>query len=69
MAATDESDPLFRDAKYQLGMLLAATGEVETGLKELNGLRPLLAAEFGERSVHVRSLDRRIAQISDGELS
>ncbi|MEV6924537.1 serine/threonine-protein kinase [Dactylosporangium sp. NPDC051485] len=59
----DQDDQLYRDALYQLGMLLAADGRTEDGLRYLNQLRPILAAEYGPQSVHVTTLDRRIAQI------
>jgi serine/threonine protein kinase len=56
-------DTFRRDASYQLGMLLPAVGRVADGVRLLESLRPQLAAEFGAESVHVRSLDRRIAQM------
>jgi tetratricopeptide (TPR) repeat protein len=59
----DSRDTLYRDAVYQLGMLLAAEGRVEEGLRHLQSLRPVLVGEYGPQSVHVATLDRRISQI------
>lgn len=63
LAAADPHDALYRDATYQLGMMLAAIGRGTEGLEHLRALRPILAAEYGAASVQVRTLDRRIAQI------
>ena len=62
LAEADRHDPLYRDATYQLGMMLPTVGRADEGLRYLNRLRPMLAAEFGSESAHVASLDRRIAQ-------
>jgi serine/threonine protein kinase len=59
----DPSDELYRDATYQLGMMLPAVGRADDGLRHLDRLRPILVAEYGPDSVHVTSLDRRIAQV------
>ncbi|MFC7483906.1 hypothetical protein ACFQX7_33145 [Luedemannella flava] len=72
LAHADQVDPLFRDAKYQRGIMLHATGRAAEGLAELESVRPLLAAEYGPDSIHVRALDRRIAHLSrssDGDVS
>ncbi len=63
LADADPHDALYQDATYQLGTMLPATGRVEDGLRYLDALRPILAAEYGPQSIHVSSLDRRIAQI------
>jgi len=63
LTTADPHDPLYRDATYQLGIMLAAVGRIQEGLRYLDGLRPILAAEYGPESIHVRSLDRRITQI------
>lgn len=63
LSDADQQDPLYRDAVYQLGMMLSATGRPHEGLHHLEGLRPLLANEYGPESIHVSALDRRIAQI------
>src|SRR5262249_60437418 len=63
LADADPYDALYRDAMYQLGTMLPAVGRVEDGLRYLDGLRPILLAEYGPGSIHVGSLDRRIAQI------
>ncbi|GLH99796.1 serine/threonine-protein kinase [Phytohabitans aurantiacus] len=60
---TEPYDPLFRDATYRLGMLLPAAGRAIDGLRLLEALRPGLVAEYGPDSVHVNTLDRRIAHI------
>ncbi|MDI6097252.1 protein kinase [Actinoplanes sp. NEAU-A12] len=54
---------LRRDASYQLGMLLPELGEAADGIHLLESLRPQLVADFGGDSVHVRTLDRRVAQL------
>jgi serine/threonine protein kinase len=59
-------DPLHRDATYRLGVMLPAVGQVTEGLRLLEALRPALVAEYGPDSVHVRTLDRRIATIRAG---
>ncbi|WP_345638046.1 protein kinase domain-containing protein [Rugosimonospora acidiphila] len=56
-------DPLYRDATYQLGMMLPAVGRPDEGLRYLEGLRPVLAAEYGSDSIHLKALERRIIQI------
>jgi serine/threonine protein kinase len=63
LANAEPYDPLYRDATYRLGMMLPAVGRAEEGLRHLQALRPSLVAEYGPESVHVRTLDRRIAQI------
>lgn len=60
---TDESDPLYRDAKYRRGIMLHASGHTEAGMADLEGVRPLFAAEYGPDSIHVRTLERRIDQL------
>ena len=59
----DPSDELARDATYKLGMMLSAVGRAEEGLGYLEKLRPVLVAEYAADSIHVRTLDRRIAQV------
>jgi serine/threonine protein kinase len=59
----DPADPLYRDALFQLGIMLPVIGRVEDGLRHLNQLRPILVAEYGPESIHVTSLDRRIQQL------
>jgi hypothetical protein len=51
---------------YQLGAMLPAVGRVEDGLRYLDELRPILAAEYGPQSIHVSGLNRRIAQVRAG---
>jgi tetratricopeptide (TPR) repeat protein len=63
LADADPASALYRDALYQLGMMLPAIGRIEEGLRYLNQLRPILVAEYGPDSIHVTSLDRRIAQV------
>jgi tetratricopeptide (TPR) repeat protein len=63
LAGADPHDALFRDATYQLGMMLPAVGRAEDGLRYLDELRPILVAEYGSESIHVGALDRRIDQI------
>jgi serine/threonine protein kinase len=63
VAEADHHDPLYRDAAYQLGMMLAATGRSDEALRRLEGLRPLVLSDYGPESAYVRALDRRIAQI------
>jgi hypothetical protein len=63
LAGADSGDALYRDAKYQRALMLHATGHTTQGLVELAELRPLLIAEYGVDSVHVRSLDRRAEQL------
>jgi tetratricopeptide (TPR) repeat protein len=60
---TTPSDPLYRDAVYQRALMLYAVGQTAEGIAELRRVRPLFAAEFGEDSIHVRALDRRIEQL------
>lgn len=64
LASADPADDLYRDAKFQLGLMLHAAGRTGDGLTELHQLRPLLVTEYGEDSVHVRSLDRRISSLA-----
>jgi hypothetical protein len=59
----DPTDPLYRDAKYQRALMLHATGRTTEGLAELDAVRPLLVAEYGRDSIHVRTLDRRIERL------
>ncbi len=70
LADADSDDPLYRDAMYQLGTMLPVVGRIEDGLRYLDQLRPVLAAEYGPGSIHVSTLDKRIAQtrrrLSDG---
>jgi serine/threonine protein kinase len=66
LASADPEDPLYREAMYQLGMMLPAVGRGEEGLRHLESLRPILVAAYGPDSVHVNTLDRRIAQIRRG---
>ncbi|MEU1745805.1 serine/threonine-protein kinase [Micromonospora arida] len=66
LALAEPYDPLHRDATYRLGMMLPAVGRTSEGLQHLEALRPVLVAEYGPDSVHVRTLDRRIAQIRRG---
>lgn len=66
LANADPADSLYRDAKYQLGMMLPSVGRTAEGMRHLEDLRPLLASEYGEDSVHVRTLDRRLDQIRRG---
>lgn len=66
LATADPRDALSRDATYQLGMMLPVVGRAEDGLRRLEGLRPILEAEYGSTSIHVASLDRRITQIRQG---
>ena len=66
LADADPADSLYRDAKYQLGMMLPSVGRSAEGIRHLEDLRPILTAEYGEGSVHVRTLDRRLAQIQRG---
>ncbi|WP_200210387.1 protein kinase domain-containing protein [Micromonospora coerulea] len=68
LARTEPYDPLHRDATYRLGMMLPAVGRTDDGLQHLESLRPSLLAEYGPDSVHVGTLDRRIAQIRRGLL-
>ncbi len=66
LAGADPEDPLYRDAAYQLGMMLPAVGRAHEGLAHLQALRPLLVAEYGADSIHVHTLDRRIDQVRTG---
>lgn len=66
LAGAEPGDPLYRDAAYQLGMMLPAVGRTQEGLAHLEALRPLLTAEYGTDSIHVRALDRRIDQVRRG---
>ncbi|MET0494355.1 MAG: tetratricopeptide repeat protein [Actinoplanes sp.] len=63
LADVGTEDTFRRDASYQLGMLLPEVGRVADGERLLESLRPHLVSEFGAKSVHVRSLDRRIAKL------
>ena len=63
LSDANHDDPLYRDAAYQLGMMLPAVGRAEEGIAQLTALRPLLVAEYGEESLHVQTLDRRISKI------
>jgi tetratricopeptide (TPR) repeat protein len=63
LADADPSDALYRDATYQLGMMLPTVGRVDEGLRHLEALRPMYAAEYGPESIHLSALDRRIDQI------
>ena len=63
LADADPDDALYRDATYQLGTMLPVVGRVEDGLRYLNQLRPILVAEYGPESIHVSTLDKRIAQV------
>jgi serine/threonine protein kinase len=69
LAGAAPQDPLYRDAAYQLGMMLPAVGRAQEGLAHLEALRPVLAAEFGADSIHVTTLDRRISQVRRGLIS
>ncbi len=62
---TGADDPLYKDAKYQRALMLHATGHPSEGLAELESLRPVLAAEYGQDSIHVRALERRIERLRD----
>ncbi|RKF25536.1 serine/threonine-protein kinase [Micromonospora globbae] len=66
LALAEPYDPLHRDATYRLGMMLPAVGRATEGLRHLEALRPILVAEYGPESVHVKTLDGRIAQIRRG---
>jgi eukaryotic-like serine/threonine-protein kinase len=44
-------------------MMLPAVGRADDSLRQMEELRPILAAEYGPESIHVSTLDRRIAQI------
>ena len=63
LSRTDATDQLYIDARYQRGLMLHAVGRTEEGIAELSGLRPLLVQQYGEDSIHVRALDRRIDQL------
>jgi tetratricopeptide (TPR) repeat protein len=63
VAEADQHDPLYRDAVYQLGMMLAAMGRADEALDQLETLRPLVESDYGHESAYVQALDRRIAQI------
>jgi hypothetical protein len=63
LADVDPGDSLSLDATYQLGMLLPAVGRDAEGLQYLESLRPTLLAKYGPESVHITTLDRRIAQV------
>ncbi len=60
-------DTFRRDASYQLGLLLPLVGRTADGIRVLGSLRPQLVSEFGADSVHVASLDRRIARLERPE--
>lgn len=60
---TDASDPLYRDAMYRRGIMLHASGHTAEGLADLEAVRPLLVADYGPESIHVRTLERRINQL------
>jgi hypothetical protein len=45
-------------------MLLPLIGRVDDGIRVLLSIRPQMVAEFGTDSLHVRTLDRRITQLS-----
>lgn len=63
IAGADPTDSMYREALYQLGVMLPAVGRVKDGVACLDRLRPLLVAEYGPGSIHVSSLDERIARI------
>jgi serine/threonine protein kinase len=63
LAGADPTDSMYRDALYQLGVMLPAVGRIKDGVAYLERLRPLLVAEYGPGSVHVISLDERIGRI------
>lgn len=66
IADADPHDELYRDAVYQLGVMLPVVGRAEDGLRYLDELRPVLVAEYGPDSIHVSTLDRRIDRIRRG---
>ncbi|GAA2395401.1 hypothetical protein Cme02nite_55610 [Catellatospora methionotrophica] len=63
LAHADANDPLYRDAMYSRGIMLHASGHAAAGLADLDGVLPLLAAEYGPDSIHVRTLERRIEKL------
>ncbi|HEU0241287.1 MAG TPA: protein kinase [Micromonosporaceae bacterium] len=63
LAVADPADELYRDAMFQLGVMLHAAGQTAEALAVLRTLRPMLIDAYGEESAHVRSLDRRIENI------
>lgn len=63
LAVAEPYDPLRRDAAYRLGIMLPAVGRAAEGMRQLEALRLSLVAEYGPESVHVTTLDRRIAQV------
>ncbi|MBS2966227.1 protein kinase [Actinocrinis puniceicyclus] len=53
----------YRDARYLIAMMLAATGRVEDARAEFHAVRALYAAAYGPTSTHVKQLDRQLRHL------
>jgi len=61
-AAADEAAKVL-ESRFVIAQMLAADGQPDEALNELQAIRPLLAAAFGADSTQIRNLDRQIHRL------
>jgi len=52
------------ESRFQIAILLAATGESHEAVSELREIRPMFAGIFGENSTMVRNIDKQISRLA-----
>ncbi|THV43016.1 serine/threonine-protein kinase [Glycomyces buryatensis] len=69
----EEEAAKFRDSRFLVAQMLAATGRPDEALAEFEAVRPLLADAFGPDSTQIKNLDKHIerlqAAVRDGSRS
>jgi serine/threonine protein kinase len=61
-AGQDEADKVL-ESRFIIAQMLAASGDPDDALTELQAIRPLLAETFGANSTQVRNLDKQISRL------
>ncbi|MDN5857117.1 MAG: serine/threonine protein kinase [Pseudonocardia sp.] len=52
------------ESRFVIAQMLASQDRTEEAVAELNALQPVFRAVYGERSAHVRNLERQIARLA-----
>ena len=64
-AAHDPEEALrVAESRFQIGTLLAATGETAEALAELRAIRPVFSAAYGPGSTMAGNLDKQISRLA-----